>query len=178
MSNFFSRFSKALDGAVVSGARANARRFGRRSALAKVGGFLVGGAVASTLPFDRAFASSAPTGGGINDDKSCDYWRYCALDGLLCTTAGGTKSSCPVGAEASLVSWVGTCHNPGDKRDYMISYYDCCGKTAYTGAQFCLRSEGERPGYSMGLHNDINWCMSNANKGYHCTVALVVGVAE
>ncbi|MFN3523621.1 MAG: methylamine dehydrogenase light chain [Phenylobacterium sp.] len=163
---------------VLSGARASARRHGRRSALAKVGGFLVGGAVATTLPFDRAFASTPAAGGGVDDDKSCDYWRYCALDGFLCTTAGGTKSSCPVGAEASLVSWVGTCHNPGDKRDYMISYYDCCGKTAFSGAQFCLRSEGERPGYSMGLHNDINWCMSNANKGYHCTVALVVGVAE
>jgi methylamine dehydrogenase light chain len=30
----------------------------------------------------------------------------------------------------------------------------------------------------MGLYNDINWCVANANKGYHCTVALVVGVAS
>lgn len=178
MTNFFSRISKALDGAVVTGARASARRFGRRSALAKMGGFMLGGAVmASALPFDRAFAASAASG-GVNDDKSCDYWRYCALDGFLCTTAGGSKTTCPVGAEASLVSWVGTCHNPGDKRDYLIAYYDCCGKTSYSGSQACLRSEGERPGYSMGLHNDINWCMSNANKGYHCTVAIVVGTAS
>ena len=29
----------------------------------------------------------------------------------------------------------------------------------------------------MGLHNDVNWCMANANKGYHCTVAIVLGSA-
>lgn len=141
-----------------------------------MGGFLVGGAVASALPFDRAFGAETKKA-GQDDDTSCDYWRYCALDGSLCTTAGATKTSCPVGSEASLVSWVGTCHNPGDKRDYLVSYYDCCGKTGYSGATFCLRSKGERPGYSMGLHNDINWCMSNANKGYHCTVAIVLGTA-
>ena len=173
MSNVLSRLIDALDGVVVSGARASARRHGRRSALAKLGGFLVGGALTAALPFDRAHGA-APKG---DDDTRCDYWRYCALDGLLCTTMGGTKSSCPVGAEASLVTWVGTCQNPTDKRNYLISYYDCCGKTPYRGARFCLNSEGERPGYTMGLHNDINWCVANANKGYHCTVALVVGVA-
>ena len=177
MANFLSRFSKALDEAVVSGARSSARRYGRRSALAKLGGFLVSGAVASALPFDRAFGSE-PKPASVDDDTNCEYWRYCALDGNLCTTSGGSKTSCPVGSEASQVSWVGTCHNPGDKRDYLVSYYDCCGKTPYSGAQFCLRSKGERPGYSMGLHNDINWCMANANKGYHCTVAIVLGVAE
>lgn len=176
MDRFLSRLNKVLDQALEGGARSSARRFGRRSALAKLGGFLVGGAMASALPFDRAFAAGeTPT---TDDDKSCDYWRYCALDGLLCTTSGGSKTSCPVGAEASQVSWVGTCHNPGDKRDYLVSYYDCCGKTPYSGGTFCLHSKGERPGYAMGLHNDINWCMANANKGYHCTVAIVLGVAD
>ena len=178
MLKVFERIHILLNKAVETSARQSARQFGRRSALARMGGVMMGGAAAAALPFDRAWGA-VPTGGdGTYDDKSCDYWRYCALDGFLCTTAGGSKSSCPVGAEASLVSWVGTCHNPGDNRDYLISYYDCCGKTAFSGAQFCLRSKGERPAYSMGLHNDINWCMSNANKGYHCTVALVVGVAE
>lgn len=176
MLRFLNRVGQALDQAVVSGARTSARRFGRRSALARLGGFLVGGAVASALPFDRAFGAETKKA-SPDDDTSCDYWRYCALDGRLCTTAGGSKTSCPVGSEASLVSWVGTCHNPGDNRDYLVSYYDCCGKTGYSGATFCLRSKGERPGYSMGLHNDINWCMSNANKGYHCTVAIVLGTA-
>ncbi len=155
----------------VRSARRAARLHGRRSALAQMGAALVG--VTVTLPFDRAFGATAPH----DDDKSCSYWRYCAVDGLLCSTAGGTQSSCPTGSEASQVSWVGTCHNPNDKRDYLISYYDCCGKTPYSGAQFCLSSKGERPPYTMGLNNDVNWCMANANKGYHCTVAVVVGTA-
>lgn len=178
MFKIFDKVCSLLDRTIESGARHSARKFGRRSVLAKIGSAFVGGAAAASLPFDRAWGSETPSGDGTYDDKSCDYWRYCALDGFLCTTAGGSKSSCPVGAEASLVSWVGTCHNPGDNRDYLISYYDCCGKTSFSGAQFCLSSEGERPAYSMGLHNDINWCMANANKGYHCTVAVVVGVAE
>lgn len=177
MSKFFDHILGVMDRAVESGARNSARRFGRRSALARIGGFFVAGTAAAALPFDRAFANE-PVKGGTDDDKACEYWRYCALDGFLCTTSGGSRTTCPVGADASLVAWVGTCQNPGDKKDYLISYYDCCGKTAYAGAQFCLRSKGERPGYSMGLHNDINWCMSNDNKGYHCTVAVVVGAAE
>ena len=178
MTNFMGRLSRMLDDALESGARSSARRFGRRSALAKLGGFLVGGAMVAALPFDRGYAATGEKPAPVDDDTNCDYWRDCALDGALCPTAGATKTSCPVGAEASKVSWVGTCHNPGDKRDYLISYYDCCGKTSYSGSQFCLHSKGERPGYSMGLHNDINWCMANANKGYHCTVAIVLGVAD
>lgn len=177
MDRFLVRLGKAVDRAFEGGARSSARRFGRRSVMARLGGLLVGGALTTTLPFDRAFgAPEKPE--PIDDDTNCKYWRYCALDGRLCTTAGGTKTSCPVGSEASQVSWVGTCHNPGHKRDYLVSYYDCCGKSSYAGATFCLRSKGERPGYAMGLHNDINWCMANANKGYHCTVAVVLGVAD
>ena len=178
MLKFLEWIQSKLNASVENTARRSAREHGRRSALARMGSFLVGGAAVTVLPFDRAWAAEPTSGDGTFDDKSCDYWRYCALDGLICTTAGGSKSSCPAGSEASLVSWVGTCHNPGDNRDYLISYYDCCGKTAFSGAKFCLRSEGERPAYSMGMHNDINWCMSNTNKGYHCTVAVVVGVAE
>lgn len=176
MSNFLDRILSQLDGALEARARSAARRHGRRSALSRIGGALLGGAAAMALPFDRAHGAEPRPADG--DDTHCDYWRYCALDGFLCTTMGGTKTSCPAGSEASVVTWVGTCQNPGDNRSYLISYYDCCGKTPYTGAQFCLRSQGERPGYNMGLHNDINWCTANANKGYHCTVALVVGVAS
>lgn len=170
--------SQMLDDLVVAGARRSARSYGRRSLLASLGGVLVGGAAAAALPFDRAYASDPGTKSDPKDDTSCDYWRYCALDGVLCTTAGATVTSCPVGSEASQVSWVGTCHNPADNRDYLISYNDCCGKVSYSVGQFCLRSKGERPAYTMGLHNDINWCMANANKGYHCTVAVVMGVAD
>jgi len=176
MIKFLGRMGELLDGAVATGARRSARQFGRRSVLAKLGGLALGGAVVGALPFDRAFAAVDSS----SDEAStkCDYWRYCALDGALCVTAGGSMTSCPAGSEASVVSWVGTCHNPNDQRDYLISYSDCCGKTVYRGAQECLRSNGERPGYSMGLHNDINWCMANPSKGYHCTVAIVLGEAS
>lgn len=170
------RLSSLMDQMVERGARSSAQRFGRRSLLAQAGGLLVGGAFASTLPFDRAYGAGPAADEG--DDTACEYWRYCALDGYLCTTAGGSKTSCPVGSEASTVSWVGTCSNPSDGKDYLISYNDCCGKTAFAGSTFCLRSEGERPAYRMGLHNDINWCMANANEGYHCTVAVAVGIAS
>jgi methylamine dehydrogenase light chain len=42
----------------------------------------------------------------------------------------------------------------------------------------CNFNERERPGYKMGVHNDINWCMANTNTMYHCTVSVIVGVAE
>ena len=51
-------------------------------------------------------------------------------------------------------------------------YCESCNGT------FCFSSERERPGYRMGLHNDINWCMANASQGYHCTVAVLVGMAD
>lgn len=99
-----------------------------------------------------------------------------ALDGWLCTCCGGTISSCPPGTEVSKVTWVGTCHNPNDGR-IMIAADDCCGATS-CGRCLCNGNEGERPGYRMGVHNDVNWCMANSNNSYHCTVAAVVGTAE
>ena len=107
----------------------------------------------------------------------CDYWRYCALDGFLCSCCGGSVSACPPGAEPSKVTWVGTCHNPKDGRSYLVSYNDCCGKTT-CGRCLCNGNDGERPGYRMGVHNDINWCMANTQSMYHCTVSVLVGVAD
>ena len=86
------RIQGALSGLVENTARRSARQFGRRSALAKMGGVMVGGAAFSALPFDRAWGATPAAGDGTYDDKSCDYWRYCALDGFLCTTSGGSKS--------------------------------------------------------------------------------------
>ena len=91
--------------------------------------------------------------------------------------SGGTVSSCPPGTEVSKVTWVGTCRNPANGRDYLISYNDCCGATM-CGQCFCNRNERERPAYRMGVHNDINWCMSNTSNTYHCTVAAIVGVGD
>ena len=59
----------------------------------------------------RAFAQE-PSLKEIGDPKTCEYWRYCALGGTLCACCGGTHKSCPPGAEASPITWVGTCRNP------------------------------------------------------------------
>ena len=158
----------------------------RRSALLKVGKVLIGaGVLFPILPFDRQ-PQAAPSGGeklheggkgDPNDDTSCEYWRYCALDGFLCTCCGGSITECPAGSEVSKVTWVGTCQNPNDGKNYLISYNDCCGVTA-CGRCMCNYNKGERPAYRMGVHNDVNWCMGNKVNAYHCTVAIALGVAE
>jgi methylamine dehydrogenase light chain len=152
----------------------------RRSSLIGIGKLLVGSAfVLPVLPFDRVAkaAGAAPSHQHKHDDTACEYWRYCALDGFLCTCCGGSISQCPPGTEISKVSWIGTCHNPLDNKDYLISYNDCCGVTS-CGRCNCNFNERERPGYQMGVHNDINWCMANTSNTYHCTVAAAVGIAE
>jgi methylamine dehydrogenase light chain len=166
------RLLRILDKTVESGARQSARAHGRRSFLARAGATLVGVGLVPILPFDRR-ARAAETA-----EDECAYWRHCALDGNLCSTSGGSLTSCPPGSEASSVSWVGTCLNPDDNKNYLVSYNDCCGKASVSNATFCFTSKGERPGYRMGLYNDINWCMANKNQGYHCTVSVVVGLAD
>ncbi|WP_149139491.1 methylamine dehydrogenase light chain [Gemmobacter caeruleus] len=175
MTRFIDSFLKRLDGATEANIRSSARRNGRRSFLARTGLALLGAAVSvPVLPFDRrAFAS---TEGGASDP--CSYWRQCAIDGFLCEESGGSLTSCPPGSTVSAVSWVGTCSNPEDGKDYLISYNDCCGKPFVPTATFCNNNKGERPGYQMGLYNDINWCTANTDKGYHCTVSIVVGMAD
>ncbi len=174
--NWFDRMSERA-------ARKMAHTTSRRSALRSIGRVLVGSALAlPVLPFDRSgTAHAAELGKGkqsSDDPTSCEYWRYCALDGYLCSCCGGSVNQCPPGTEASKVSWIGTCHNPKDGVDYLISYNDCCGKTS-CGRCLCNTNERERPGYRMGVHNDINWCMGNSNSTmFHCTTGTIVGVAE
>ena len=154
--------------------RGSARAHGRRSFLARASASVLGGALlAPVLPFDRRAHAATPVA-----ENDCTYWRHCAIDGFLCVDSGGSLTSCPPGSSVSAVSWVGTCQNPEDGKDYLVSYNDCCGKPLIPSATFCYNSERERPGYRMGLYNDINWCMANADKGYHCTVSVVVGMVE
>ena len=161
--------------------RAVAQRTSRRSALLKIGKFMVGAAfVLPVLPFDRS--ARAQHGGSDDgkhdplDDQRCEYWRYCSLDGHLCSCCGGSITSCPPGTEPSSVTWIGTCQNPEDGKHYLVSYNDCCG-AASCGRCFCNENEGERPAYRMGVHNDINWCMGNESSVYHCTVSIILGVS-
>lgn len=168
-----------LDGWFENRARRIAQGTSRRSALARIGAVLAGSAMTlPVLPFDRsahAQGHGGPRGAKAKADTDCEYWRYCALDGFLCTCCGGTVSQCPPGTETSKVTWVGTCRSAVDGKDYLISYNDCCGVTT-CGRCLCNFNEGERPGYRMGVHNDINWCMANTSTMYHCTVAAIVGV--
>ncbi len=177
MLNVIEKMLQWMDKRTEVRVRKSADISGRRSMLAKIGGVMVGAALMPVLPFDRSMGV-AYAGDDSMKETSCDYWRYCALDGTTCESSGGTLTSCPAGSEASKVSWVGTCRNPKDNKDYLVSYNDCCGKAEVAGGTVCYTNKGERPGYRMGVHNDVNWCMANETKGYHCTVAILVGLAD
>jgi hypothetical protein len=77
----------------------------------------------------------------------------------------------------SNIAWIGTCRNPADGKNYLISYNDCCGKTECRRCS-CSRHERETPVYRAGTANDIVWCTANESSAVHCTVAVVLGAAE
>ena len=176
MLGFVDRLFRSLDMVAEAGSRGMAKRVGRRSVLHWVGTAAVGGAMVPMLPFNRAGMGTARAQ-AEKTDAECEYWRYCALDGFLCTCCGGTVNACPSNAQVSKVTWVGTCQNPADSKEYLISYNDCCGVPS-CGKCLCNFNLRERPGYRMGVHNDINWCMANEGTNYHCTVAAVVGLGQ
>lgn len=158
----------------------------RRSSLAWLGMLVGGSAALPVLPVARAAGappSSTPhaaVGSGLAQDPgdrtACDYWRYCAIDGFLCTCCGGTVSACPPGTEMSPITWIGTCTNPADGRAYVISYNDCCGLSS-CGQCLCNRNEGDRPQVRPQANNDYNWCLGTQSSVYNCSLAVIVGVA-
>ncbi len=170
---------KWLDRWAERWARNVARGSSRRGFLRSFGTLLLGAPVLPLLPMARAAGPGANGGKQADpgDPNSCDYWRYCAIDGFLCSCCGGSRSSCPPGTEMSPATWIGTCRNPADGKNYIISYNDCCGKTG-CGNCLCTRSEGDRPVYRPRLSNDINWCLGTNSMIYHCTTAIVLGTAE
>jgi methylamine dehydrogenase light chain len=170
-----------LDDVFEKSARLLAKRTSRRSLLGTLGRVLTGAALLPLLPIDRtARAQSAPAPDTVvkptADEQNCQYWKYCAIDGFLCACCGGSSTSCPPGTQQSPITWIGTCHNPGDGRDYIVSYNDCCGKVS-CGDCFCNRNEGEKPMYRLSRNNDVNWCMANTESNYHCSVSVILGVA-
>jgi len=173
-----------IDRLAERNSRSLASTSSRRGLLARMGRLALGATLAlPVLPFDRtsqahaAGAQGAQRKGKAPGETDCDYWRYCSVDGFLCSCCGGSATTCPSGTSPSKTTWVGTCHNPADGRDYLVSYNDCCGRTS-CGRCFCNTNHGDRPGYRLGVHNDINWCMSNDSSMYHCTVSVIVGVEE
>jgi methylamine dehydrogenase light chain len=174
-----------VDRLLERGARTLARRTSRRSFLTRLGGALVGAGTLPLLPVARARAAgdarvAAPDDRGVSgakgDPRSCEYWRHCAIDGFLCSCCGGTQSACPPGTEMSPITWIGTCRNPGDGKDYIISYNDCCGASLCMRCR-CTRTEGERPVYYTSKNNDLLWCFGTKSRAVHCSVAIVLGQA-
>lgn len=170
----------SIDRWLTGRARQVARRTSRRGFLARVGALTFGASALPLLPVMRA-AHSATSGEPSldtpeGDPSACDYWRHCAIDGFLCSCCGGTQRSCPPGTEMSPVTWIGTCRNPADGKDYVISYNDCCGKHV-CGLCYCHRNEGDKPIYSPARSNDINWCWGTTNVVYNCSTAIVLGLA-
>ena len=178
MRSWVERIISNLDRAAERGARAVAQRRGRRSFLTRVGALVIGGVTLPMLPYDRTFGATGTSGQNGTDATKCDYWAYCSLDGLRCNACGGTLTECPPGSEASKVSWVGTCVNPVDRKSYIVSYSDCCGKPPCQQDAECVANRGERPPYRIGTNNDQNWCMANTGKAVHCSTSVIVGVAE
>ena len=173
-----------IDRMVEASARELARRTSRRRFLARLGAALVGSSALPLLPVARAADDEARVPppddtkltGEVGDPKNCTYWRHCAIDGFLCSCCGGTQNACPPGTEMSPVTWIGTCRNPGDGKDYVISYNDCCGQSLCLRCR-CTRTEGERPVYYTSKNNDLLWCFGTKSRAVHCSVAVVIGVA-
>jgi len=153
---------KWLDGMTENTSRGLARNTSRRGFLGKVAAAMAGGAATiPLLPIARGQETNNTLAGEEGDPNSCEYWRYCAIDGFLCGCCGGSPNSCPPGTQMSPITWIGTCENPVDQTKYIISYNDCCGKSS-CGNCLCQR---------------INWCLGTSSSMYHCSTAIVVGTA-
>ncbi len=177
-----------LDTWMEATARAVARRTSRRGLLGSLGALIVGVGALPLLPVARGAEAPAKKPGQqgegghsdpTQDPTRCEYWRHCAIDGYLCGCCGGSASACPPGTTQSPVTWVGTCHNPQDGVDYVVSYNDCCGKSS-CGRCFCNRNERDAPLYIPFRSNDYDWCTGSsvANVPYHCSTARVLARAS
>lgn len=163
-----------------------ARRSSRRGFINKLGAVLVGAVAFPLLPVSRVSAQTKPLtdferNAQSKDPLSCDYWRHCAIDGIICGCCGGGPHTCPPGSQPSPTAWIGTCLNPDDGRSYLISYRDCCGRSACSPTKAscnCTGTDRELPIYRPQSNNDIIWCFGDTSMQYHCSTAALVGLAS
>ncbi len=156
--------------------RRMAQRTSRRGMLSLLASLIVGGIALPLLPVERISrradgAQSSEPG----DPESCDYWRYCGFDGNLCGCCGGSVTECPPGTIMSPTSWVGTCRHPGDNKEYIIAYRDCCGKEM-CGRCSCHNNKGDMPIYRTQLDNAVDWCFGASSYIVNCTTAVRLGI--
>ena len=165
-------------------------RMSRRSLLGRIGRWSIGAAgvaIIGSLPVTRAaLASETPDAGGelfppfdeTDDSSSCEYWRWCNMDGTPCTScAGGGVTTCPPGARPGAEFWVGCCTNADDGKTYLIGYYDCCGAPGCSNT-FCGQPDSQAVMYNPinGSYDpDIVWCVSDESQTYTCTMAPIIG---
>lgn len=167
-------------------ARSLAGRISRRSLLSRLGAVLVVAPIFPLLPVSRASAAKGePSAQGktafaraaqTTDDTQCNYWRYCAIDGSLCSCCGGGVHTCPPGTQPSPTSWIGSCINPDSGKAFLISYHDCCGTIACNQCS-CSSADRESQSYRPQINGDIVWCFGLSSMQYHCSTAVLVGEA-
>jgi methylamine dehydrogenase light chain len=146
----------SVDRLVEALARDMARRISRRRLIGGLGALLFGASALPLLPVARgAPAATGPAAADAGDPKSCEYWRHCAIDGFLCSCCGGSSHSCPPGTEASAITWVGTCHNPGEgtitSSPTMIAAVRAAGRHPAIATRMTSRC-------TPFMSNDYNWC--------------------
>ena len=173
-------------------ARTVARHTSRRGFLGTLGTLLAGGASIPLLPVARAAAEAQAdpdaTYPGVSpqasitpeetgDPSRCDYWRYCGIGGPLCACCGGSANACPPGAEMSPLGWIGTCRNPVDNKNYIISYNDCCGKPKCTRCLCAPHNAADKPVVRPQSSSNYRWCLGTKSNSFTCATAVVLGVA-
>lgn len=168
--------NRSLDNWTDRLVRGLACRSSRRAFISRLGTWLAGAAVAPALLPVGSDASDAPPGES-GDPSDCSYWRYCGINGPLCSCNGGSANTCPPGTQMSGMAWIGTCRNPVDDRNYLISYRDCCGKSMDARC-FCSRDEGVTPVYRIGKASHVHWCQNGESMPIVCSTAIVLGPAD